>query len=72
MAELVKKMRQEPSADSPSRTDVPLPPTKLIDVVAEVRVLQELRLKMVQKPAICPTVLSYTLHNTYDGYLLVL
>lgn len=69
MAEVVKKMRQDPNADSPLRTDVPLPPSKLVDVVKEVRALQELRLKMVQKPATCPTVLSYTLHNTYDGYI---
>lgn len=70
MSDMLKKMKQE-SEDSPSRTDdVPLPPAKLIDVVNEIRTLQELRQKIVQKPASCPSICSYTLHNTYDGYVI--
>ncbi|KAI9786083.1 MAG: Transcription initiation factor TFIID subunit 5 [Peltula sp. TS41687] len=69
--EFEKYIKQEPNDDAPSRTDVPLPPSKQRDVDMEVQKVKEHRDRFRiegRTGGVAPAVsiVMYTFHSTYD------
>ncbi|CAN6652763.1 transcription initiation factor TFIID subunit 5 [Trichomonascus vanleenenianus] len=68
--ELNKRVKLEPSEDSPARESLPLPQYKAVDVSMEVRNVADTRNRITigaTGQAALPSVCMYTFHNTHDG-----
>ena len=60
--------REDDGQDSPLREAIPLPPTRGVDVMAEVEVVKDLQKRLHLGPrASQPSVCLYTFHHTGDG-----
>ncbi len=72
--EFEKYIKREPSEDAPGRNEVPMPPSMAADVVMEVQKVKENRDRFrIEAPITAPppvTVVTFTIHNTYGGYVL--
>jgi transcription initiation factor TFIID subunit 5 len=71
--EFDRKIKREESADGPSRSEIPLPPSRARDVVMEVQKIKEnrdrFRIEMTpEKSGIAPgvSICMFTFHNTLD------
>lgn len=70
--EFDRLIKREESEDAPTRTDIPIPPSKVRDVIMEVQKVKENRDRFRIEgrtggvgPAL--SVVMFTFHNTYDG-----
>ncbi|KAJ3053007.1 Transcription initiation factor TFIID subunit 5 [Rhizophlyctis rosea] len=60
-------LKQEQNVDAPSRETLKIPPKKLIDAEAEIRVLKDISRRISLGPNVLPSICCYTFHNSYDS-----
>ena len=52
--------------DSPSRERIPMPNSKKVDALNEIKRIKDLRHRMPLGPNSLPSICCYTFYNTYD------
>ncbi|KAK4509082.1 mitochondrial FAD carrier protein flx1 [Mucor velutinosus] len=62
-----KKTIQETTADGPNFGDIPLPPYRGTDIIAEIDSLKNLNHRIPLNETSLPSICCYTFHNTHDS-----